>query len=821
MNDLTADRWQHLDGLLAEAFARSPDARTAYLRAACGDDPALYREALAMLESADAAARALGESAADFAAPLLADELVDEAGASDDDLAPGTLVGPYRIEGEAGRGGMGVVYRAARADGAFRKEVALKLVKRGMDTDELLRRFRREREVLAALDHPGIARLLDGGATPDGRPYFAMEYVAGEPITAYADRRRLGVEARLALFDAACEAVQHAHRRLVVHRDLKPSNVLVAEGEPPAGGGRGAPQVKLLDFGIARLLDEGPDEALTQTGARRLTPAYAAPEQARGEAVTTAADVYALGVLLYELLTAARPEARPGAPPRPPSAAVTGEGAEARGTSAERLRRRLRGDLDVICLKALREEPEERYPSVEALLEDLRRYRSGLPVAARPASQGYRVRKFVARHRAGVAASALGAVALAVGLGAVLWQAQIAARERDRAEGAAHESGEATRFLASVFEEADPEAAGGDTLNAFQMLDRGAARLQTELADAPALRARLLFVFGDVYTALARHDTARPLYEQALALRRSLYGEVHPEVAASLYGLAASHLALSHRDLADSLFSAWEAMTARLPEEASPDQAGRFQDLGYLFLHRRDYAQAEVYVRRAYALHERLYGRASEEAIKSANGLGLVLITREAHAEAEALMREQLRLLDELETDREPLPALRGGLLNTRAEALRGLGRFDEAGAAYRAAIAVRRSSGTSAPEIASWLSSYGGLLEEQGRLPEAEAAIRDAVAEFEQHFGEGSFYAMHIQQRLGDVLAAQGEYADAEGVLREAYDRLRAERGVEDSFTQEAVASLIALYERWGRPAEAARFRALVVEVPTPARYH
>src|SRR5690606_38376547 len=225
-----------LDALLAEALARDPAVRTAYLRAACGDDPALYAEVVALLDSTEDAARVLGDSAAAFAGPLLG------AGAVPDGLAPGTRVGPYRIEGEAGRGGMGVVYRATRADGAFRKTVALKLVKRGMDTDEVLARFRREREVLAGLDHPGIARLLDGGAAGDGRPYLVMEYVPGEPITAHADRRRLGVGARLALFEQACEAVQHAHRRLVVHRDLKPSNVLVAEDEA------GAPRVKLLDF---------------------------------------------------------------------------------------------------------------------------------------------------------------------------------------------------------------------------------------------------------------------------------------------------------------------------------------------------------------------------------------------------------------------------------------------------------------------------------------------------------------------------------------------------------------------------------------------
>ncbi|NIR60341.1 MAG: serine/threonine protein kinase, partial [Gammaproteobacteria bacterium] len=336
---------------------------------------------------------------------------------------------------------MGVVYLAERADGQFEQRVALKLIKRGIDTDEIIERFLQERQILARLDHPNIARLLDGGVTETGQPYFAMEYIAGVPLTAYCDEHRLDVEARLRLFEHVGEAVQYAHRNLIVHRDLKPSNILVTEDGT----------VKLLDFGIARLMDDEAAPALTQTGMRVLSPAYAAPEQVAGEPVTTATDVYSLGVVLYELLTGHNPHAeRPegGRDVKRPSAAVTStaarldgssetgtpqEIARSRATQPERLRRRLSGDLDTICLKALRPEPEQRYDSAAAFGEDLKRHLAGLPVEARAGAAGYRLRKFIRRNRMLVGATGLVILALGVGLAATLWQAQRARTQAARA----------------------------------------------------------------------------------------------------------------------------------------------------------------------------------------------------------------------------------------------------------------------------------------------------------------------------------------------------------------------------------------------------
>jgi eukaryotic-like serine/threonine-protein kinase len=379
-----------------------------------------------------------------------------------DDRIAGARIGPYRLVKELGRGGMGTVYLAARSDDAFQKRVALKVLKRGMDTDAIVRRFRNERQILASLDHPYISGLLDGGTTPDGLPYFAMEFVEGQPIDQYSEARHLDTTARLEMFMKICAAVQYAHQNLIIHRDIKPANVLVTAGGTP----------KLLDFGIAKLLNPdlgGQTYAATADGSPLMTPEYASPEQVRGEVVTTATDVYSLGVLLYELLTGRRPyqlTSRTPAEiarvvchsvPERPSTAVTRTGsgtthseamtaaADAAPTPAagsarpriadpQRLRRRLAGDLDNIVLKALSKEPARRYASVDQFSEDIRRHLSGLPVTARKDTFGYRAAKFVGRNRTGVAAGAVVLVALIAGIVGTSWQARNARRERARAE---------------------------------------------------------------------------------------------------------------------------------------------------------------------------------------------------------------------------------------------------------------------------------------------------------------------------------------------------------------------------------------------------
>ena len=386
---LTPTRLQRMKALFDQAVDLSPAERDAFLAAAvpAGDD-SLRREVLSLLAAL--------ERAGDTLEPAISGSLADAVGAEDDRYV-GTRVGAYDLLRRIGMGGMGAVYEGSRADDQFRKRVAVKFLRRGVESDLAIRRFRYERQILANLNHPNIAALLDGGVTPDGQPYIVMEYVEGRPITLWCDEHRAGVRQRISLFRQVCAAVQHAHQNLVVHRDLKPGNILVTEDGT----------VKLLDFGIAKLLreEEGPHQLPpTQGGFRAFTPDYASPEQVRGLPVGTASDVYALGVVLYELLTDTRPFHLEGCllaeieqivchePPKKPSSVATAEAAELTGErSARRLSARLEGDLDAITLTALRKEPDRRYGSADHLSADLRRHLSGMPVTARREGMAYRI----------------------------------------------------------------------------------------------------------------------------------------------------------------------------------------------------------------------------------------------------------------------------------------------------------------------------------------------------------------------------------------------------------------------------------------------
>ena len=438
---MTSERWQKIKAVLEDALEREAPERTAFLDAACQGDDELRGEVEALLASE--------AEAGDFIeTPIFRLRLSDTA-----PLAEGQRVGAYRIVREIGRGGMGSVYLAERADEAYRQKVALKVLRRGMDTDEIVRRFRSERQILANLKHENIAMLLDGGAVEDGRPFLVMEHVEGRPLDEYCDARKLSTRERLELFRKVCSAVHLAHQNLVVHRDLKPGNILVtADGVP-----------KLLDFGIAKIVDPDQQSTLTRADLRPMTPEYASPEQVRGDAITTASDIYSLGVLLYHLLTGHSPY-RPATrdpmslakaicetePPRPSSVInkieevkrpdgsarqVTPESvSQVRDGDAGALRRHLAGDLDTIVLKAMQKDPQRRYASVDQLSNDIARHLDGLPVIAQKDTLRYRMGKFVGRHKVGVSLAAVLAL-LIVGAGitvTLLWQRAV--REQARAE---------------------------------------------------------------------------------------------------------------------------------------------------------------------------------------------------------------------------------------------------------------------------------------------------------------------------------------------------------------------------------------------------
>ncbi len=762
--------------------------------------------------------------------------LLDAAGsvpADDTDaLSPGARVGPWTVGEAIGRGGMGTVFRAERADGLFRQTVALKVIRRGMDTDDVLARFVRERAVLAELDHPRIARLVDGGTAPDGRPYFAMELVEGEPLLAWADRHRLDLDARLDLFLQVCDAVAYAHRRLVVHRDLKPTNVLVAEGDA------GQPGVKLLDFGLAKVLDaSASDDVRTSAGRRLLTPAYAAPEQFDGRPVTTATDVYALGVLLHELLTGRRPPradepestgafggpSRPSATVRQGSPRLAGERTPAagsvaadarasnRGTTPVALARRLRGDLDAILQTALRPEPEARYPSVDAFADDLRRHLGGLPVRARAGTARYHATAFVRRHRLGVGLAALLVLVLAGSAAALAIGQRATARERDRAEAV-------SAFLVDLFRTADPSRALGDSLTARGLLDEGAARVARLDAD-DATRARLEATLGEAYTAHGLPDHAVPLLTRALAAQRRVGRTA--ETAATLAALGEAHRLAGRLDAAEAAFR--EALSLR---REAPDtlRAASEMDLAAVLISRGDFdgargllaraharvrragqpvAEARIlaelgtaelaarrldaadrYVTRALALRRRHLPPEHPDFYNSLHALGTLRYQQHQLPEAERLLREAIALQRRVRPD----DFLRlAAAENDLALVQRARGDFAGAERSFRSVVArYQRHSPDNAEFIGVALHNLAWTLKGAGRLDEAAAQFHAALAA-SRTLGPRHFGASFQLLELGRIALMQGRPADAERLLAEAASIRRDDLAPDDWLVVEA----------------------------------
>jgi serine/threonine protein kinase len=683
--------------------------------------------------------------------------------AAESPFQEGDAVGPYRVLREIGRGGMSVVYLAERT-GDFHQRVALKVLDRAPRDQEARARFEQERQILACLQHPNIAGLLDGGVDEgSGLPYIVMELVEGSTIQRYCDEHRLTVDERLALFQVVARAVAHAHRRLVVHRDLKPSNILVTA----------AGEVKLLDFGIAKLLDPGlagPWAAPpTRTALRLLTPEYAAPEQVRGEAVTTATDVYQLGLILYELLTGTRAQILCGASlmelertvcsgetPRP-SATFSGrrpspdqiQAAAARGTTPAALRRLLAGDLDGIAATALRKEPDRRYLSPAELEADLGRHRSGRPVMARGDALSYRTGKFLRRHRLAVIATAAVILSLLAGLGAALWQTRTATLEARKAT-------EVQDFLIRIFETASPDESQGRTVTARDLLDRATARIQA-LDGQPEVQADLLQAAGASYRNLGLYAAARPLLEQSLRLRRRLFGERHVEVADSQYSLAQ----LLHRE---------------------GDDAG-----------------AETLHRAALTTRRALLPPRDTRIADSLFGLATAFDDR---PEAEPLLEEALAI-----RRHGPAPAHPqvGAILNQLGMLRHKKGRLDEAERLYREAVDVqRRALGEVHPLTLASLHNLAALLRRRGRLEESEALFRDVLRIKERLYDKNHPAIADTLGYLGHVLRDRHDLQGAEAAYRRALEINRTRRGTDHPATLNARRNLGRLLAEAGRPREA-----------------
>ena len=798
MTEDTRDRFRQADALFDAVLDVPPEEQDAYLVKAAGDDAALLEDVRQLL----AAHRLSGDFLEHAARPDDAALLRDSWNAA---AAP-TLsrVGPFRVEREIGRGGMGAVYLAERDDAQFEQRVALKVV-RGLGADaSLVRRFREERRILARLEHRHIARLLDGGVTDDGTPWFAMEFIEGERIDRWCDARSLSIDARLRLFEATCEAVQYAHSQLVVHRDLKPSNIMVtATGE-----------LKLLDFGVAKLLSaEDTEVTLTMLG---MTPQYAAPEQVRGQPITTATDIYALGVLLYELLTGKRPyevsQRSPAEverivcgvePPRPSSAfeGVDGpERARLRAATPERLQRRLRGDLDTIVAKAMKKDPAERYTTVGALAEDLRRHLQHETISARPDSPLYQAAKFVRRHRGGVAL----ATALALGIVVVMLREY---RLRGLAESEARTAHSVEQYLLTVFGTADPflpqdSSAAGAT--ARQLLDRGTARLDTALATEPQVRSRIRTALGRVYANLGLYDQSSRQLELALSEQRELNGDRNAAGAEILDELGLLRDRQGRIEEADSLLSMSLERYRSISGGTDSATAATLEHLSEVRRERNEFSSAEALVREALSIRRAIHGDSALATSISQQMLAEVLHDQGNDSAAAPLFRSALAIRERVVGRNHPLVAK---TMFNLALTERRLGRIAQAESLYRQTLDVqRRTLGEDHPAVASTLNGLADMLHKAAsRSDEAEALLRESLAINRRRLGEQHVEVSTNLGNLAAIVRERGDYLEAERLIRQALAIDEATFGPEHSYVAYDLNELATLLRMRGKPDSAA----------------
>ncbi len=773
---MTPERWREVRAAFDSLAPLSPAERDIALSALAERDAELARETLSLLAAEARDAQFLTTPA---------------GGAAD---RRGELIGPWELLSPLGEGGMGQVFLARRADASFDKLVAVKFVHADLLSPLLRERFAAERQALAALEHPGIARLLDGGESAGGEPYLVLEYVEGRSLLAFATERDLSRRERLGLFLQILAAVAHAHSHLIVHRDIKPSNILVtAQGE-----------AKLLDFGVAKILSpiDGP-AGVTRTSLRALTPEYASPEQVLGGATTTATDVYSLGVVLFELLTGRRPYRVPtGAPEEWAEAALHQEVARAP---------EVRGDLDAILRKALRKSPQERYATVDAFADDLRRHLDGRPVAARRGSLAYRTTKFAGRHRGALAATAMALAVLATTIAGAGTRLR---RERDRATVEAATAQSVAEFLAALFRNADPARTRGAKLTAREILDQGAQRIELDLAEQPLVRARLLMVLGAVYRDLGLLDRAQPLLdraldtserqtppdelavaavltelglldrmqgeterarprlERALEIRERRLGTDHLEVGRTLSTLGTvCRLSGDAAQARTFLERAVEIVLRQAPESS---EAGKWQsNLGLIYQDAGELEAARQAFARATEILERAEGPESPFVAMSLDNLGSVLRTLGRPAEALPLLERARGIVEHTWGAAHPQF---GNALNSLGDALSDLGRNAEALPLFRQATAVYSAALGPDHSFVAWpLRNEGEALLALGRAPEALPLFERALAIRQEAYGEAHPETAQSQTDLGLGYAALGDLGVAEKWLRAGLKQSRA----------------------------------------------
>lgn len=684
----------------------------------------------------------------------------------------GTEVGSYRIREIIARGGMGAVYRGERADGEFNHTVAIKVIKVGMDTPENIRLFNRERNILAGLNHPGIAKLFDGGVLENGAPYLIMEYVEGTPIDQYCDEHKLSVDERIGLFKKVLKAVRYAHQNLVIHRDLKPDNIFITEQE----------EVKILDFGIAKLLDteEEAGDTIHVTQTRILTPKYAAPEQIRQHPATTATDLYSLGIILHQLLTGCHPfdlhnksvyEAGSiilNDEPRLPSNKLKQHTdakklAAKRSANTDTLASRLRGDLDAILLKAIEKDPDRRYPTSNALIGELENYQAALPISARTNTLGYRVAKFYKRNRSRIA---VGAGILLLIVSFMAFYAWRITEERNQARLEAQKAEQITNFMVGLFDSNRPDQAQGDTLTALDLLQNGMDRIET-MEQQPEVQTSMLRVIGDVYRSVSRHTEAEKLLKDALERQRELYNPTHLEIGKTTENLAQLKYTTGDFEASDSLFRVANSIYEQAYDPPHETIARGISNHAELLEEIGKLDEAEQKHNRALNMFRQLYGDKHIQIAFVLNDLAIVYDKQGKFDRSAEYYQKALDLL--YETGNERHPRVASGMHNL-ALVYQKKGDNEAALELMENALELRKDLfGDNHHLVASSMNGMAVIQRELEDYRQAEMFLREALEILRSNFGDNHLHVNYNLSNLGNVLMSQGKYQEADSLFRVA----------------------------------------------------
>jgi len=779
---MDSKRWDEVQKLFEKALELDPDKRENFLKERCGDDNDLYEEVISLLKADTDDHSIFSASVSDYIS-------IDEKSLS------GKIFGNYRAVEQIGSGGMGSVYLAERADGQFEQKVALKIIKPGMNSKEIVSRFEAERQILARLQHPNIARLLDGGISDSGLPYFTMEYVEGKPITEYCDEKNLTIEQRLELFKKVCEAVLYAHQNLVIHRDIKPSNILVQEDGT----------VKLLDFGIAKVFEENKEQKfVTRTGMRVMTPEYASPEQVRGEPVSTATDIYSLGLILYQLLTGCPPYEVTSTSaiemeriicltePQKPSTMITKIFSSPsdrnqkfspdfisrkRKTTIPKLKKRISGDLDNICLMAIRKEPERRYNSIAQLMTDIQNHLTGLPISARKSTTSYRTKKFIQRHKVGVAVTSAALIIIA---GVTIFYTIQLAEERDKAELEAEKSRKVSEFLAGLFEVSDPSQSKGKDITARELLDNGARKIEVEMKDEPEVQAMMLDVIGRVYRTLGIYDKAESYMLEGLTIRQNILDENDPDLALSYFNLGEMcHYKNDYVKANEYYRKALEIREAAFGPD-NLDVAHSVDLISRLERDKHNFHLADSLAKVAMEIRLKLTSDSDHVMVDSYHSLAMLADINGNSEEAEKYMRKEAGIL---KREGKEYPAF----LSNFAQTLSRNSKFIEADSVIKKALEVSREYyGAEHPYFANTLEQYALFKNDMGFSDTALVIMNSVIEIRKKVFGEQSkdytltlnnvgrmYYnlnqygksieyfkkAIKISYKIGDTISAEGNY--------------------------------------------------------------